>query len=170
MKTTVYDKVKRLFKRYGTRDPAKLAEALGISVVYNSSFTALKGFYMVLNRKRYIVINDNLDANEKKIVLAHEIGHDRLHRDLACDAGLREFVLYDMKSRPEYEANLFAAELLLDDAEIDSLAREGYDIEEMAKMLETDINLAALKVSAMNARGYGLNSVIMPERNFLRSR
>ncbi|MBQ7822493.1 MAG: ImmA/IrrE family metallo-endopeptidase [Clostridia bacterium] len=167
MKNTIYDKVEQLVKRYKTRDPKALAAALGIEVKYNPGFGNLKGFYYIINRKRYIVINDNLDDNEKKIVLSHEIGHDRLHRDLVTVAGLQEFVLYDMKSRPEYEANVFASELLLEDNEVAELAKEGYDIEEIAKMLETDINLAALKVSAMNGRGYNFNSVIIPKRNFL---
>ena len=168
MKNTLYDKVQGLVKKYATRDPFSLAKALGIEVKYNSDFKSLKGFYYVLNRKRYIVINDNVDENEKKIVLAHEIGHDRLHRDLVTVAGLQEFVLYDMKNRPEYEANVFAAELLLADDDVLELARDGYDIEQMAKLLSTDINLAALKVSSMNTRGYNFNSVVVPKRNFLR--
>ena len=167
MKNTIYDKVESLVKRCKTREPSEIAAALGISVVYNPSLGKLKGFYIVLNRKRYIVINDELEEREKRMVLSHEIGHDRLHRALAANAALQEFVLYDMKSRPEYEANVFAAELLLEDTEVAELAKEGYDIEEMAKILETDINLAALKVSAMNARGYSFNSAIIPKRNFL---
>ncbi len=170
MKNTIYDKVEKLVSKYKTRDPHILAEALGIDVVCNPSFTRLKGFYTVLNRKRYIVLNDNLDDNEKKIVLSHEIGHDRLHREFARDAVLREFVLYDMKSRPEYEANMFAAELLLEDEKTAYLARAGYDIEQMAKMLGTDINLVALKVSGMNNRGYNFNTVVTPKRNFLAQR
>ncbi len=168
MKSSIYDKVSALVKRYKTRDPKELASALGISVVYNSKFTQLKGFYTVMLRRRVIVINDNLNEHEKKIVLSHELGHDLLHRALASKGTLREFVLYDMKNRPEYEANVFAAELLLEDSEVLALAREGYDIEEMSKLLKTDINLAAIKVSCMNARGYNFNSVEIQNRNFLR--
>ena len=170
MKNTIYDKVEKLVKKYKTRGPFALADALNISVAFNPEFTRLKGFYTVLNRKRYIVLNDNLDDNEKKIVLSHEIGHDRLHRELAGDSVLREFVLYDMKSRPEYEANVFAAELLLDDEKTSDLAHEGYDIEQIAKILKTDINLVALKVSVMNNRGYSFNTTVTPKRNFLNQR
>ena len=49
----------------------------------------------------------------KRIVCAHEIGHDRLHRALAKKHGLQEFVLYDMATKPEYEANIVATEILL---------------------------------------------------------
>lgn len=167
MKNGIYESVMRLVRRYKTRDPEQIARLLGIEVIYNPDFSRLKGFYIVMNRKRYIVVNDNLDDSQKKIVLSHELGHDRLHRRLAGDAGLQEFVLYDMKSRPEYEANLFAAELLLDDGEILELAGAGYDIEEISKILETDINLVAIKVSGMNNRGYNFNPVIPPNRKFL---
>ena len=167
MKNTIFENAAALVKKYKSRNPAEIAESLGITVAYNSEFSRLKGFYTVMNRKRYIVINDNLSDNEKKIVLSHELGHDRLHRKLAADAGLQEFVLYDMKSRPEYEANLFAAELLIDDGEMLELARSGYDIEEISKILCTDINLAAIKISAMNNRGYNFNPVITPKGNFL---
>ena len=167
MRNGIYESAMRLVRRYKTRDPEKIARLLGIEIKYNPDFSRLKGFYIVMNRKRYIVINDNLDDSQKRIVLSHELGHDRLHRKLAGDAGLQEFVLYDMKSRPEYEANLFAAELLLDDAEILELAGAGYDIEEISKLLETDINLVAIKVSGMNNRGYNFNPVISPNRKFL---
>ena len=167
MKNSIYESAMGLVRKFKTRDPEKIARLLGIEVIYNPDFSHLKGFYIVMNRKRYIVVNDNLDERQKRIVLSHELGHDRLHRKLEGDAGLQEFVLYDMKSRPEYEANLFAAELLLDDSEMLSLARDGLDIEEISKILETDINLVAIKVSGMNARGYNFNSVIPPKRNFL---
>ena len=167
MKNSIYESAMGLVRKFKTRDPEKIARLLGIEVIYNPGFSNLKGFYIVMNRKRYIVVNDNLDDNRKKIVLSHELGHDRLHRKLAGDAGLQEFVLYDMKSRPEYEANLFAAELLLDDDIMLGLAREGYDIEEISKILETDINLAAIKVSGMNNRGYNFNPIVPAKRNFL---
>jgi Zn-dependent peptidase ImmA (M78 family) len=65
---------------------------------------------------------------------------------------LQEFMLYDMKSRPEYEANLFASEILLPDDAIFSYAHEGYDIEQIARILYTDINLIALKMASMNCK------------------
>lgn len=73
-----------------------------------------------------------------------------------------------MKSRPEYEANLFASEILLPDDIILALARDGYDIEQISKELCTDINLIALKVSSMNTRGYRFNNTMDAKCNFLK--
>jgi Zn-dependent peptidase ImmA (M78 family) len=39
-----------------------------------------------------------------------------------------EFVLYDMKSRPKYEANLFASDILLPDDKIFSYEKERYEL------------------------------------------
>ncbi len=72
-----------------------------------------------------------------------------------------------MKSRPEYEANMYAAELLLDDTEIISLAKDGYDMQQVAGILKTDINLVALKMAGMNYRGYDLRIGLEPKSNFL---
>ena len=50
-----------------------------------------------------------LDENMLRIVCAHELGHDQLHRNMAKTTPIHEFMLYDMKSKPEYEANIVAA-------------------------------------------------------------
>ena len=91
--------------------------------------------YKYLKKKRFAVINENLYPFTKTLVCAHELGHDILHQNLARKVCLQEFILYDMKSRPEYEANLFASEILLPDDIILNLARDGYDIEQISKEL-----------------------------------
>ena len=63
-----------------------------------------------------------------------------------------------MTSRREYEANIFAANLLLDDREILKYIKEGYDTLQIAKMTYTDINLVALKVDFLIRNGYYLKS------------
>ena len=105
----------------------------------------------------------------QQIVCAHELGHDALHRQFAKDGGLREFMLYDMKSRPEYEANMYAADLLLDDEEVMELAKDGYDMQQVAGILNTDINLIGLKMASMNYRGFDLRIGIEPKSDFLGS-
>ena len=65
----------------------------------------------------YVVINTFLAAPVKQIVAAHELAHIDLHRNQLKVAPMKDTVLYDMASQTEYEANLFAADLLLDDEE-----------------------------------------------------
>ena len=157
----------KLIKKFDTRDPFQLCHAIGVEVFY-ADLGSLKGMYKYLKKNRFAVINENLDPFTKTLVCAHELGHDILHQNLARKVCLQEFILYDMKSRPEYEANLFASEILLPDDIILNLARDGYDIEQISKELCTDINLIALKVSSMNTRGYRFNSVLEAKSNFLK--
>lgn len=156
-----------LIKKFDTRDPFQLCQAIGVEVFY-ADLGSLKGMYKYLKKNRFAVINKNLDSFTKTLVCAHELGHDILHQNLARTVCLQEFILYDMRSRPEYEANLFASEILLPDDIILSLARDGYDIEQISKELCTDINLIALKVSSMNTRGYRFNNTIDARSDFLR--
>ena len=141
----------KLIKKFDTRDPFQLCQAIGVEVFY-ADLGSLKGMYKYLKKNRFAVINENLDPFTKTLVCAHELGHDILHQNLARKVCLQEFILYDMKSRPEYEANLFAPEILLPDDIILNLARDGYDIEQISKELCTDINLIALKVSSMGSK------------------
>lgn len=157
----------KLIKKYDTRDPFQLCQAIGVEVFY-ADLGSLKGMYKYLKKNRFAVINENLDPFTKTLVCAHELGHDILHQNLARKVCLQEFILYDMKSRPEYEANLFASEILLPDDIILNLARDGYDIEQISKELCTDINLIALKVSSMNTRGYRFNNTVEAKSDFLR--
>ena len=157
----------KLIKKFDTRDPFQLCQAIGVEVFY-AGLGSLKGMYKYLKKNRFAVINENLDPFTKTLVCAHELGHDILHQNLARKVCLQEFILYDMKSRPEYEANLFASEILLPDDIILNLAHDGYDIEQISKELCTDINLIALKVSSMNTRGYRFNNTLDAKSDFLR--
>ena len=58
----------------------------------------------------------------------------------------------------EYEANVFAAQVSLPDDEILDYIYAGYDIGQIAKMMESDINLVALKADALIAKGYSFRS------------
>lgn len=145
-----------LIRRCETRDPFRIARALGIEVLFVDSLRQLKGMYRVIKRNRFILLNRDNSERMNRIVCAHELGHDQLHRRSAVDQALKEFVLYDMTTQQEYEANLFAAELLLDDAEMLSFIRRGFDTVQIADATGTDINLVALKADGLIRVGYPL--------------
>ena len=73
---------------------------------------------------------------------------------LAKGEGLKEFVLFNMKDTTEYEANAFAAHLIIDDDDIYSMSKEKYDVVQMAKMLNVNINLVLIKLQELNKLGY----------------
>ena len=146
-----------LVRSTGTRDPERIAEALGI-IVMDVNFEKQKGLYKVILRNRFIFIKSDLSAVMRRIVLLHEIGHDQLHRRLA-DV-FQEFQIFDMRGNVmEYEANLFAAQIALPDEEILNYIRSGYDAAQIAMATASDINLVALKVSELSRRGYAFRDV-----------
>ncbi len=147
----------RLVKRCDTRNPFEIAEDLGIKIMMVDDFKRLKGLYRIIKRNRWIFLNSNLDTRMQKIVCAHELGHDQLHRALAKGDGLMEFMLYDMRSRPEYEANIVAAEILLPDEDVlELIYGYGYDAEQIARQLNSDINLVSMKTEILRHKGYDL--------------
>lgn len=158
-------RVRTIIRKTGTSDPFEIAREMGIMIRYSNEFTELKGLYTIIKRKRVIILNANITRQKQKIVCAHELGHDILHRQFAKNSIFQEFTLYDMTARPEYEANMFAAELLISDIQIHELS--GYDMEQIAKKLNTDINLVGIKLANMNYRGCNFNIGVPPENNFL---
>lgn len=149
-----------LVKRFGTRDPFQIAKALGIEVLYCEDFGSLKGMYRVIKRNRFIFLNKDLNERMQRIVCAHELGHDQLHRKMAQTNALHEFMLYDMTTRPEYEANIVAAGILIDTDELlDYVYNYRYSAEQIARAMDTDINLVALKIAHLTELGYEFRPV-----------
>ena len=145
-----------LVRKYGTRDPEKIARELGIRI-YNVPLKRQKGMYKVIKRNRCIFVNDSLNEVMRTIVILHEIGHDQLHRRQA--AVFQEFQLFDMsKNTMEYEANLFAAQIALPDDEMIEYIYQGYSIDQIAGEMNSDINLVGIKASELSRRGYAFRT------------
>lgn len=158
MKIGSGDAVRRadqLVRRYGTRNPDRLAREMGITVMARP-FVRQKGAYKVIERNRFIFIKEDLSPVMHEIVMLHEIGHDTLHRDEAVSTGgFQEFNIFDMGNKiMEFEANIFAAQISLPDDETLEYIYRGYDVGQIARAMGSDINLVALKVAELNRRGY----------------
>ena len=110
-------RAKEIKRRYNESDLFRLCEDMGIRVIIHEtpiSVVAFKGCSMVVSRIPIILLNSKMKEILMRVVLAHEIGHSVLHRELAAIRGFHDFDLFGMKDQCEYEANVFAAELLLD--------------------------------------------------------
>lgn len=154
----IYRMAQSLIKEHGTRDPFELAGALDVHVEYNYALKECKGLYLQVLGNKFAYLNGNLDEHIRRVVLAHELGHDLLHQEIA-QVGIQEFSLYDMQNRVEYEANLFAADFLLSDKEVLSYAKEQYDVPQIASMLYTDMNLVLVKMYSMSQRGFHVRQI-----------
>lgn len=153
----IVQKANRLVSRCGTRNPKRIARELGVEVMY-LPFARQRGAYKVIMRNRFMFIKNDLHPVMENIVLLHELGHDTLHREEATKAdGFEEFNIFDMRdSRMEYEANIFASQIALPDDDFLELAERGYDTQQIARTLKSDINLVALKADTLISQGYRL--------------
>lgn len=166
----IYQKARNIVHRCGTRDTLRIAQELGIYVDYIDNFDSLLGMYTYRYKERHILLNSKMDAMLIQMVCGHEIGHDTLHRDLAKRHNmLPEFVLFDMRTRHEYEANAFAAHLCIDDDELFEYLKQGYDVVQLATAMDTNINLMLIKLNEMNHMGYNLNIPYIPQSDFLKN-
>ena len=124
----IYKKANSLVQFHGTRDPILISKASGIDVIPVDYFNDLLGMYVYRWKHRVIFLNDRMDLYLTKMVCGHELGHDIYHRPLAKEGGMREFELFRMKNSTEYEANAFAAHLLIDTNECLEYARDNPNI------------------------------------------
>lgn len=147
----------QIVKLCGTRDPHRIADELGIEIMY-CPFKSQKGAYKVIMRNRFMFVKEDLHPVMENIVLLHELGHDSLHRDEATKAGgFKEFNIFDIRdSRMEYEANIFASQIAIPDDDFLELAEQGCDVQQIARTMRSDVNLVALKADTLISQGYRL--------------
>lgn len=142
-----------LCKRHDTHNPFEIAEAEGVLLRFCPEFQTLRGMYKVILGQRFVFLNGNMKRREARQVLAHELGHDALHREMAKDTIVQDHFLLDMTLRPEYEANLFAAQLLYEDEKVLALLRGGKSVSECAALLGAPLPLFELKMKILGERG-----------------
>ena len=144
----------RLVADCGTRDARRIAAELGIEIMPRP-FRRQRGVYKIILNNPFIFLKDDLDPVMAGIVLSHELGHDRLHRaEAERSGGFREFNIFDMRdNRMEYEANIFASQLMLPDDEVLEHIGNGFDIQQIAAVMGSDINLVALKIDTLISQG-----------------
>lgn len=129
MNRDIKAEAKKLIKKYGTNNPIELCDYLNILLQWGDLGDVL-GCYLLIKRQRCIMINESLrGTTQEKIVAGHELGHAILHRNNECYFyGESSFFV---KNKPEIEANIFAAHLLIEDDLIKSFP--GYTEEQFCK-------------------------------------
>ena len=161
----IYEKANALFKKHCTRDPFELAHDMNIRLIGLDDSKSLLGMYQVIQKVRFIFLSSELHPSIKKVVLAHEIGHDQLHRCYAKATAFHEVSIFREAGRCEIEANIFAAHLLIDDAEIIRLL-ENEDVSDRSLVSElgVEITLVNLKISELFKIGKLSSSLLNIER------
>lgn len=171
MNTVEYisERVRQLIKKHGSRDPFELCDALGIHVRYMELKT-IKGFFFCQSRIRTVALNASLPEEISKILCAHELGHACLHSEMLVNMRtLQEYEPFNTKNTTEYEANIFAAELLVpDDSITELLQSEGESFYSLAKDLSVPPEFIDLKLRVMRAKGYEIDVPYLAQSDFLK--
>ena len=158
-----------LIARFSTRDPFRLASFLNIHVKYIET-RRQKGFCAMVLDEPFIFINRNMSEQMQRMTCAHELGHILLHRDvLEKDRFLLEYELFNIRNETEYEANVFAAGLLIDEKELYEQIREGRDIVAIASAMDLNVNILMIRIIEMQKAGSDFHIPFTPDRKFLKT-
>lgn len=144
MGKSIRAKVKYLIRKHNTRNPEIIAKEAGISVEYKPYSNDTKGYFINIMNNKYIVVNENLDENNRRIVLAHELGHAMLHGEENIYF-IREHTMFSTGIY-ETEANKFAAELLIDSKDIEDVMIHESDINRISSALGVTRELVEYKL------------------------
>ena len=127
-----------------------------------------KGFFLISRRMKHITINSDLPELLQKVVLSHELGHCVLHADSAASAPFHEVTLFDNTDHKEYEANIFAAELLLPDEQVLALLNDDLFFFDVAKKLCVPFEMLDFKFRVLKRKGYKVESPVVSQGDFLK--
>lgn len=148
----------KLKRRYDESDPFRLCEAMGVILLFQPMGKhegAIKGFYMKCKRIRTITVNSDLPEVIQKIIVAHELGHAVIHADSGVHA-FHNIAFFDQASEAEREANLFAAEYLLEDGDVLDALKRGATFFDAAAVLHVPMEMLDFKIRLMQWKGYPL--------------
>jgi Zn-dependent peptidase ImmA (M78 family) len=163
-------RVRTIIKHTGTRDPLKIAAAQGIAVRVKDLGGSVAAYYFCQSRIRNIVLSSSLDEQSVKIIAAHELGHDALHRGFLKNGATCEKGLFSSNAPLELEANLFAAELLIDSREVFRLLSEReLSFFEIAAALGVPPELLDFKLRLLSDKNIHLLSPITAKGNYLKT-
>ena len=136
-----------LVRKYKTRDPFRIAKALGFVVVH-APMQGIRGFYQYIKRCYVIYIDSSLDDHAARFVCAHEIGHALMHRGL--NRIFMDSHTYFQTNRYEIDANRFAVDLLYDDDALRDFLE--YPVQLAADCMGISTELAAYRLQNISNR------------------
>ena len=163
----VVSAVAKLTRRYRTRDPFELCAALGIELWFDDLGQNLKAFYVYESRERNIAVNNRCSEELQRVLVGHELCHDQEHRSLIKMKGFTEIDLFNLTSPLEYEANLYAAELLLDDERLLELMEDEVSFFAITQQMKVPPELLDLKYRLLKHKGYRIQPLYLGQANFL---
>lgn len=134
----------KIVRKYGTRDPFRIAKAMGF-LLPTVSLEGVRGLYQYIHRCHIIYVDERLPDEERRWVCAHELGHALQHK--GYNRIFMDTRTHMVSSRYEKEADRFAVDLLYADDDLRELTEQSIDI--VANCLNVSYELAAYRMSTV---------------------
>ncbi|MPM80305.1 hypothetical protein SDC9_127352 [bioreactor metagenome] len=134
------DLVKKLYRRFKTTDPFRIAKGLNIKII-TAPLLGVRGYYHYFRRNHYIYLADALDEAQRTFICAHELAHYLFHRRI--NTVFMDRYTFCPKNKYENEANAFAVALLT--YNIDLSDYDGYCKEKVLLSLGVPTDVAKLR-------------------------
>ena len=160
MTEMIFNQAQQCRVRYRTSDPYELLDAMNVVLLESNAYPwdGLRGYCTVMNRTKYVVINQKQPEEEQRVVAAHEGGHLVLHMAQLKVGTMKDFDVYHVTSRLERQANFFAADFLIaDDDVLDLMHSRDVDFFDAAKQLLIPAPFLSFKLYSMVNRGFRMN-------------
>ena len=126
-------------------DVEGLARSIGIRVSETPLPDNISGYLKKDDGVWLIGVNAFHHPNRKRFTLAHELGHYFLHRDKGEFLDETLFRNQSKMTPYEWDANRFAAMLLMPQTEYSKLQREGHDLESLASIFGVSVVAAKFR-------------------------
>lgn len=160
----------RLKMKYQTTDPFEVCDAMKIRVSLvpmGKHEGSCKGFYMTNSRCKVATINSDLPLHIQRIILPHELGHGVLHvTPTLCT--FHETTVLNETNRLEYEANIFAAEFVMNDDDVFDALQMKMDFFHTASLLEVPPELLDFKLRLLQREGHDIVAPYIGRADFLK--
>ncbi|MEA4933688.1 MAG: ImmA/IrrE family metallo-endopeptidase [Lawsonibacter sp.] len=134
----------RLAAKHNTRDPFRIAQALGYIIVF-APLIDVRGFQQHTQRRNLIYINEALDEQQCRLVCAHEMAHHMLHSGL--NRVFMDHSTQIVTQRFENEAHIFSLELVYSDEELNPFLTR--PIADAASYMGVPVSLASRRMSTV---------------------
>lgn len=168
----IRQEVRRLKIKFHTDDPYEICDMLNIRIMMREMGNhedSGKGACIISRRCITILLNSDLPKHILSIILSHELGHAILHRSIPGIKAFHDLSLnYADSDELERDANVFAAEFLLDSEAVFETVQENDDFFCAACQLYVPPELLDYKLRLMQDEGYAVNPPQIARSNFLK--
>ncbi|AMA54592.1 ImmA/IrrE family metallo-endopeptidase [Bacillus inaquosorum] len=145
----IKNKAERVIQEHGTNDVYEICGNLNISIL-KSNLGRIKGFLQYYKKHHHYLIQVNQKYQNTKIIIAHELGHYFLHKNL--NTFKMENCSLVLGEKLEHQANIFATELLLPDYVLTNEASQlqNWTLNQIASFFQLPVPIVEHKVRHMN--------------------